>query len=232
MKRRILKISSICAFATSLLIGSVSAQSSSQLSIAQIAGQLNVITPAVPLLLISPDSRASALGDAGVASTADINSLHWNAAKMATLDKEMGFSVSYTPWLRELVDDIYLAYLSGYKKLDKNSAVGISLRYFSLGKIDFTGYNGESLGSANPNEFVVEAGYARKLGRRLSGGFTGKFIYSNLTQGQGVSGGSSAGITGATDVSVYWLNEDLKISKRDDAYGVGLNISNIGGIIS
>ncbi|NQY66214.1 MAG: type IX secretion system outer membrane channel protein PorV, partial [Flavobacteriales bacterium] len=221
----------VVAFSLSLGWGALSAQTS--ISTGELAGQLdlNVITPSVPLLLISPDSRGSALGDAGVASSPDVNSLHWNAAKMAYLEEDMGFSLSYTPWLRELVDDIYLAYLSGFKKIDNNSAVGVSLRYFSLGSIDFTDNYGNFLNTANPNEFVVEGGYARKMGNRFSLGLTGKFIYSNLTQGLG-SAGSSAGLTGAADVSFYYLNEDIKIATKEFVYAFGTNMSNIGGKIA
>ncbi|MFN6037756.1 MAG: PorV/PorQ family protein, partial [Bacteroidota bacterium] len=104
----------------------------------QLSGGINTITTAVPLLLITPDSRAGAMADCGVASSPDANSIHWNAAKLAFSDKKVGLSVSYTPWLRQLVNDINLAYLSGFYKIDKNSAIAGSLRYFSLGSITFT----------------------------------------------------------------------------------------------
>src|SRR5438477_12384317 len=101
-------------------------------------GQINTITTAVPFLLISPDARAGGMGDNGVATTPDANSIHWNPAKLAFVEKKIGFSVSYTPWLRELVNDINLAYLSGYKKIGGDQTIALSLLYFSLGNIDFT----------------------------------------------------------------------------------------------
>lgn len=101
-------------------------------------GQINTITTAVPFLQIAPDSRAGGMGDYGVATSPDANSIHWNAAKLAFVEKNVGFSISYTPWLRALVNDINLAYISGYKKLKDDQAIAGSLRYFSLGNIDFT----------------------------------------------------------------------------------------------
>ena len=99
---------------------------------------LNTITTAVPFLLISPDSRAGGMGDVGVATSPDANSLHWNPAKYSFIDQEVGFAVSYVPWLRNLVPDINLSYISGYKKLNKNEVVAMELRYFTLGDITFT----------------------------------------------------------------------------------------------
>ena len=110
-----------------------------------ILGRRNVVSTAVPFLMITPDSRSGAMADAGVAIPADANSIHWNAAKLAFVSDEMGLSVSYVPWLRSLVPDINLSYLSGYKRIDKMSAFGASLRYFSLGDIDFTNDKGEGL---------------------------------------------------------------------------------------
>src|SRR5690606_26307267 len=118
--------------------------------------QLNTITTAVPFLLIAPDSRAGALGDAGVATSPDANSIHWNPAKLAFIEKDMGLSISYSPWLRRLVDDIGLSYVSFYKRLGKEHTLGASLRYFSLGDIKFTNDQGDPLGDFRPNEFAVD----------------------------------------------------------------------------
>ena len=145
--------------------------------------QVNTITTAVPLLMISPDARAAAMGDAGVASTPDANSIHWNPAKLAFIKDDIGFSVSYTPWLRALVPDINLAYISGYKKIDDDQALGMSLLYFSLGNITFTNIAGEVTGEFNPNEFAFDLAYTRKLSDKLSGGLALRYIYSNLTGG-------------------------------------------------
>ena len=101
-------------------------------------GNLNTITTAVPFLQIAPDSRSGAMGDIGVATSPDVNSIHWNSAKLAFAEKEMGIGVSYTPWLRDLVPDINLSYLSGYKRIDEYQTFGMSLLYFTLGEIQFT----------------------------------------------------------------------------------------------
>jgi hypothetical protein len=194
--------------------------------------QLNTITTAVPFLIIAPDARAGAMGDAGVASTPDGNSIHWNPAKLAFIEKDMGFAISYTPWLRQLVPDINLAYLSGYKKIDKNQAFGASLLYFSLGDITFTDVNGNTIGQFKPNEFSFDASYSRKLGEEISGGIALRYIYSNLTGGIDVLGASShPGTSLAADLSAYY-EKPLEVNKKDSKLSFGLNISNIGAKIS
>lgn len=191
--------------------------------------QLNTITTAVPFLLIGPDSRSGAMGDAGVAISPDANSIHWNAAKLAFAENQMEFSMSYSPWLRNLVPDINLAYLSGYSRIDKVSTVGFGLRYFSLGSITFTDQNGSVIREYVPNEFSVDGSYARKLSDRFSIAMTGRFIYSNLTGGVIVQGANTkAGKSVAVDVSGFYTNEDLKLGGMDAELGLGFNISNIG----
>jgi len=193
---------------------------------------INTITTAVPFLMIAPDARAGALGDAGVSSTPDANSMHWNPAKYAFIDKQMGFSLSFSPWLRKLVNDIYLGYLSGYYKIDNRQTVAMSLRYFSLGEILFTDEIGNPLNYYNPYEFALDATYARKFSEKWAGGIAGRFIYSNLTQGQYVGGAeSSAGISVAADVSVYYRS-DVDFGSMDGHVAAGMNISNIGAKIS
>lgn len=195
--------------------------------------QLNTITTAVPFLLIAPDSRSGALGDAGVASSPDANSMHWNASKMAFLEKEMGVSISYSPWLRNLVPDINLSYVSGYKKIGKDQAIGASLRFFSLGDIKFTNENGDPIGDFNPAEYALDLSYSRKLGERFSGGITARYIYSNLTGGIAVAGADTkAGTSFAADVSAFYTNPDAEIFGQDAIFNMGMNISNIGAKIS
>ena len=193
---------------------------------------INTITTAVPFLMIAPDARGGALGDAGVASSPDANSMHWNPAKYAFIDKQMGFSLSFSPWLRKLVNDIYLGYLAGYYKIDDRQTVAMTLRYFSLGEILFTDEIGNPLNYYNPYEFAIDATYARKFSEKWAGGIAGRFIYSNLTQGQYVGGAeSSAGISVAADVSVYYRT-DVEFGATDGQFAWGLNISNIGAKIS
>lgn len=197
-------------------------------------GQINTITTAVPFLIISPEARAGGMGDAGVASSADPNSLHWNPAKLAMAEKNIGLAISYTPWLRALVPDINLAYVTGYKKLKDDQAIAGAIRYFSLGNIDFTGYEGEPLGSFNPSEYSIDVGYARKLGESFSGGIALRYIHSNLTGGQAVGGtgqGTKAGNSVAADVSAFYKKE-ISLSGKDADLSFGLAITNIGSKIT
>ena len=193
---------------------------------------LNTVTTAVPFLMIAPDSRAGAMGDVGVSSTPDINSMHWNPAKYAFIDKEMGFSMAYSPWLRALVGDINLAYLSGYKRLDENSTVAASLLYFSLGDITFTDQFGKDEGVYRPSEFAISGTYSRKFTDHLSGAVSARFIYSNLTMGQYVLGmATKPGTSIASDVAVYY-ERNVDLFNTDAIFAWGINISNIGSKIS
>lgn len=177
--------------------------------------QLNTITTAVPFLLIAPDSRSGALGDAGVALSPDANSIHWNLSKLAFSDKPMEFSLSYSPWLRSLVNDMSLSYLSGYKKLNKNTAVGGSLRYFSLGSITFTDEYGTTLREFTPKEFALDYGISQRLNKYFGVGFTGRFVNSNLTGSTNIQGAESKpGRTGAVDLSGSYINNDLRIKGK------------------
>ncbi len=206
---------------------------SNSISRDSLLGQINTITTAVPFLLIAPDARSGAMGDAGVATSPDANSIHWNPAKLAFAEKNIGFSVSYTPWLRALVPDIYLGYLSGYKKLKGDQTLAFSLLYFSLGDITFTDNNGNVTGQFNPKELSIDVAYARKLGDDFSGGLALRYINSNLTGGAYLPSGSysHAGNSVAADISVYYL-KDVEISNKKTVFTSGLNISNIGSKIS
>lgn len=209
-----------------------------QINYNQVSGQdvnnrLNTITTAVPFLLITPDSRAGGMGDVGAASSPDINSIHWNASKLAFADKKMGIGVSYTPWLRALVPDINLAYLSGYYKTKKNGAIGASLRYFSLGEITFTDANGQTIGQFRPNEFALDIAYATKLSKEFSVGGAVRFVNSNLTNGQTVQGSSThPGRAVAVDISALYRKEKVKLADKKAIVSFGLNISNIGNKMS
>ena len=193
---------------------------------------LNTITTAVPFLLISPDSRAGGMGDVGVATSPDANSLHWNPAKYSFIDQEVGFAVSYVPWLRNLVPDINLSYISGYKKLNKNEVVAMELRYFTLGDITFTDVIGNNLGQYKPSEFALGSSYSRKLSDQFSLAISARYIYSNLTGGQSAGGiATNAGQSIAADVAGYFV-KDVRIAKKDMELAFGANISNIGNKIS
>lgn len=201
----------------------------------QLLGQeddINTITTAVPFLLIAPDSRAGSMGDVGAATTPDANSQHWNPAKYAFIDDKLGVSVSYSPWLRDLVNDIDLSYLSGYYKLDKMQTISMSLRYFSLGEITFTNKIGQNIGQYKPSEFAIDAAYSRLFSDNWSGSVALRYINSNLTSGQYVNGAETqVGQTFAADVSVYHQRE-VDLGERDALFAFGANISNIGAKIS
>ncbi len=195
--------------------------------------QLNTITTAVPFLLIAPDSRASAIGDAGVATSPDANSFHWNTSKLAFSKEKAEFGVSYSPWLKQLVDDIHLSYISGYTKIGKNQTIGGSLRYFSLGNITFTDEQGNLIREFNPNEFELLGGYAFKLSDRSAIGANAKFVYSNLTGGINAGSiGTKAGVAGAVDLSYSYFNEDIDVGGRDGTLSFGANISNLGNKVA
>ena len=198
----------------------------------ELSGGLNTITTAVPFLLIAPDSRSGAMGDVGVATSPDANSMHWNSAKLAFTSEDMGASMSYVPWLRALVPDINLSYIAGYKKLDENQAVGLELRYFSLGDITFTDILGTTIGQYKPHEFAVGSSYARKLSDQFSLAISGRYIYSNLTGGQYAGGIQTvAGQSIAADIAGFY-NKPIRISSKDMDLALGWNISNIGNKIS
>lgn len=195
--------------------------------------QLNTITTAVPFLIITPDSRSGAMGDAGVAISPDANSFHWNTSKLAFSKEKAEFSASYSPWLRQLVDDIHLSYISGYTKLSKRHAIGGSLRYFSLGNITFTNNLGQVTREFSPNEFEVLGGYAFQLNDMNAIGVNAKFVYSNLTGGTNVGAtGTKAGVAGAVDLSYSFFNDDIRLGQTDATWSVGVNISNLGNKIA
>ncbi len=199
-----------------------------QISVGELAGQVNAIQTAVPFMTITPDSRAGGMGDAGVATTPDINSQHWNASKYAFIKGKWGVGVSYSPWLRNLVNDINLAYLSGYYRIDKLQTVSMSLRYFSLGDIQFTDEWGSTIRNFNPNEFAIDAGYARAFSEKISAGLVFRYIYSNLTGGTGVGGSDTKpGMSFAADINMYY-HSGISLGQKDGEASFGVNISNIG----
>lgn len=195
--------------------------------------QLNTITTAVPFLMIAPDSRSGAMGDVGVALSPDANSLHWNPAKMAFSENEVEMSLSYAPWLRALVDDMNLAYVSSVRRLNKRQAYGVALRYFSLGNITFTDEVGTTIRDFQPAELSLDAGFSQKFSDKFSGGFSARFIHSNLTGGTSVQGADSRpGISVAADLSMYYVNDRANWGKKDGIFSWGMNMSNLGAKMS
>jgi hypothetical protein len=191
-------------------------------------GTVNTIFTAVPFLRITPDARSGALGDAGISLSPDAYSIYWNTAKLAFSENKAGAAITYTPWLRQLVNDIYLASLTGYYKIDEDQAITTQLRYFSLGQIQFTNQQGQFIQNFNPREFAWNVGYARKLSDHFSMGLNLAYIYSNLAAGQMVNGVViKAGNAVAGDLSMAYTKDFGK-----NKWNWGLTIANIGSKIT
>ena len=193
--------------------------------------ELNTITTGVPFLLIGTDARAGAMGDLGAATTPDVNSMHWNPAKFAFVENDLGVSISFVPWLRALVNDINLSYLTGYMKIGEKQGLGFELGYFSLGQITFTRADGTLIGDYTPNEWVIGSAYSRKLSDYFSLSVGGKYVLSDLTGNTEASGvPTTAGRSFAADLSAFYVNP-LRISGKEIDFSFGGVISNIGSKI-
>lgn len=203
-----------------------------QISTQQLDGKtINPITTAVPFLIIGPDSKQGALGDAGAATDPDANSNHWNSSKLAFAEKKFGVSLTATPWLRNLVPDIYLYYLSGYSKISKTQAVSASLRYFTLGNIQLTDAQGNSTGDFKPNEFAIDLGFAQKLSKNFSLGIATRFINSSISRVyfQGQQGNAAS--TVAVDLTMFYKSEMFKLGDKKAYATSGLAFTNLGAKI-
>jgi hypothetical protein len=205
-----------------------------QISVINLTGAFaNPIPTSVPFLTIAPDARAAGMGDAGAASTADVNSQHWNAAKYPFVEGKGGVAFTYTPWLSNLVPGIFHLYLSGFYRIDLKSVISSSIRYFSLGTIYFRPPGASATNSFYPYEFAVDAGYSRKLSERFSGGIVFRYIRSELIDGLSSAGGTitGPGTSVAGDLGLYY-QDDIQAGGMDAKWAVGLLISNIGTPIS
>jgi hypothetical protein len=190
----------------------------------------NYISTGMPILLIAPDAVASAMGDAGVASTPDAYSAHWNNAKYAFINNKGGISTTYTPWLRNLgLSDMNLLYLAGYYGINNRSTLAASLTYFSLGDIQHTDEEGTDQGTFMPNEFAFDVTYAMKLSDNLSLGASGRYIRDDLTNGQDVERQTTKAANSlAADVGLYY-QKDID---QKQTMAAGVNISNLGSKLS
>ncbi len=206
------------------------AEAFGQISIRELkGGDLNTINTAVPFLTIAPDSRSGAMGDVGVASKPDLSSQHWNVAKYAFMEEDGGLAISYTPWLRRIIPDINLAYLSTYYKPTPEQVISGSLRYFSLGQITFTSIHGTNEGQFTPFEMALDAGYSRLFTDNFSGGVVFRYIHSDLTSGQQVNGeDTKAGIAVGADLGFYYEDELRLGNGNDGGYAWGITLSNLG----
>lgn len=198
------------------------------LSVTSVFGQ-NIITTSAPFLTISPDARAAGMGDTGVAISADANASYWNPAKTVFATNEIGASISYTPWLGKIVNDMWLFYGSGFYKINHKQAVAISMRYFNLGDITFRDDTGQELDQHNPSEFTIDASYSQLLTENLSLGVSARYINSNLLGGNSSSldQDTRPGRSVAVDLGVFY-DKDLTLASKNSNVALGLNISNIG----
>ena len=196
----------------------------------QSADRINVVTTAVPFLRISPDARAGGMGDVGVATSPDANSQFYNLAKYPFNKNPGGLSLTYTPWLKDLgLNDVYLASLAGYYKIDEQQSISASLRYFSLGNIQFTDALGNDLNSFRPREVGVDVGYSRKLSDHLSLGVALRYINSNLAGGAAVNGVSyKAGSAVAGDIGLFYTTAN----ESGQGWNFGAAMTNLGSKIS
>lgn len=188
-----------------------------------------VITTAVPFLNFAPDSRHSAMGDVGVATSPDANSAHWNAGKLAFIKDDLGFSLSYSPWLGKLVNDMSLNYLSGFKKIDENSAWGFDVRYFNMGDIELTDGRGNPIGEFNPRDIAIGGTYSRKLSQNFGIGISARFIHSNLSGSISSVGGAEArpGTGVGADIGLYYQKPTL-IGSKSGTWSWGITMTNLG----
>ncbi|MCH7415154.1 type IX secretion system outer membrane channel protein PorV [Belliella sp. R4-6] len=188
-----------------------------------------VITTAVPFLNFAPDSRHSAMGDVGVATSPDANSAHWNAGKLAFIKDDMGLSLSYSPWLGRIVNDMSVSYLTGFKKIDENSAFGFDLRYFNMGDIQLTDQRGNELGEFTPRDIAIGGTYSRRLSQNLGLGISARFIHSNLSGNISSAGGSESrpGVSVGTDIGLYYT-KDVLLGNKEGVWSWGTSITNIG----
>jgi len=191
----------------------------------------NPITTAAPFLLIAPDARAGGMGDIGVATSPDAFSQHWNASKMAFMPSQFSVGVIYTPWLRELTNDVFLGGFSFANRIDERSAWAASLKYFNLGQIDLTDINGAPEGTEKLNEFSVDGSYSLKLSEMYSMGVTLRYIRSDL----GIESANSTinpVNTFSVDISGYFQSNEANYGNFNGIWRGGFNISNIGPKVS
>ena len=189
--------------------------------------EVNPITTAAPFLLIAPDARAGGLADMGGATSSDVSSLHYNAAKYAFSESEWQIGLNYTPWLRNLTNDVSLTSLFVSNKIDEKSAWATSLTYFSLGSIELTDGSGISLGSENPNEFAIDGAYSLKLSEVISMAVGLRFIHSDLAVRVDNSEIQTVN-TFAVDVSMFYQSEEKNYGDFNGRWRAGVNLSNIG----
>jgi len=191
-----------------------------------------VITTGIPFLLVAADARSAGMADQGVATSPDTFSQQYNPAKYAFATDKQGFSVSYTPYLTSLVNDISLGQLNYYNRFNERSAFAGSLRYFGLGEINMTDENGDPLGTISPNEFAMDGSYSLQLSEKFSMAVAGRYIRSSLRIASNTSGDATPASAFAVDVAGYFQSEQVAYSDFDGRWRAGFNFQNIGPKIS
>jgi hypothetical protein len=188
---------------------------------------INITTTAVPFLRISPDARAGGLGDAGIALSPDANSVFYNQAKIPFAKAASGIGLTYTPWLKGVVDNMYLATLAGFHQLDEMQALSASLRYFNAGDIPIIDYNGNKMQTVTPREFSIDLGYSRKLSDKIGIGAALRYISSKLVTGSVNGINYKAGNAVAADLSFYYNGQ----GENGKGWTAGASLSNLGSKI-
>lgn len=210
------------------LIGLVTFNLSAQeVIIPDLNNDSRVITTGVPFILIAGDARSAGMADIGVASSTDAFSQQWNPAKYVFAISKQGVGITYTPYLSQLVNDIFLGNLTYYNRINERSAVAVGLRYFSLGEIELRETLEQEPLLQSPNEFIFDASYSLRLADRFAMGITGRFINSDLKI-QASNEDASAASSFAVDVSGYYQSEEIAYGDFDGRWRGGFNISNIG----
>lgn len=192
---------------------------------------VNAITTAVPFLMISPDSKQGAMGDVGAATDPDVNSIFWNGSKLAFMENDFGVGATVTPWLRHLVPDINMYYLSGYGKVNSKQVIGASLRYFSLGDIQLTNATGVNTGNYKPNEFSIDLAFSQKLSKKFALGVAARFINSGISKVYFNGSSGNAASTFAADISAYYKSDKFKLGDKKASASVGFAVTNMGAKI-
>jgi hypothetical protein len=219
MNRSFFNYRLVCLFSVGVIvIGQIQAQENNT---------INITTTAVPFLRISPDARSGGVGDAGIALQPDANSVFYNQAKIPFAKKQTAIGITYTPWLKEVADNMYLATLAGYHQLDEHQALGASLRYFNAGDVMMVDYNGNKLQTVSPREFAVDLGYSRKLSDKFGIGAALRYISSKLVSGNVNGVDYKAGNAVAADLSVYYNGTN----EKSKGWTAGLSLSNLGNKI-
>ena len=217
-----------------LLLVTLNFKFAAQISSIQLGGittTINPITTAVPFLLISPDSKQGAMGDVGVATDPDVQSTHWNVSKLAFADRKMAFGLTATPWLRNLVPDIFLYYLSSYYKINKRQTISSSLRYFTLGNIELTDAQGTRTGNFKPNEFALDLGFAQQLSKSFGLGVSMRYINSSISRAyfNGSSGNAENSV--AVDLGGTYRPKTFSVNGKTMHLTSGFLFSNVGAKI-